>query len=395
MPRTRVELPQPPPSHITGVKLPYESLDCSVEENKDFSQLLKSPYCLYCTEATEDSATEEWSVVEQLLCLRLYDVFAADEDTEYSMAQIVERISRCIRTRSVAAVAAFLRAMFLSHGTSPIGRDHENQSTKRQKLSKFSSVKRFKNGKGTFNAALRPQKSGYDPCDHNGPCSVDNGCSCKKAGANCEKYCGCSFETCSIRFEGCRCKSTCTTGACPCAASGRECDPDLCSSCGAGVHPCFIQALKKDSESSYRMCGNVALRRGDRKRVAIGRSDVQGWGLFICEPASKGELIIEYKGEVISNEEAERRGVVYDKIGCSYLFDLANDLVVDSTRLGNAVKFMNHSDEKKSNCFPEIKVVDGEQRIGLYARRPIIAGEELTFDYKYTADAAPQWAKGK
>lgn len=394
VPRVRLDPPQLPPSHIPGVKLPYESApgDSGDRCPKRSFDLLKSPYCLYCTDDDRRAETE-WSIVERLFCLRLFDMYSANEVAEYTLAQVAERIARCMRTRTVTSVTIFLKSAmqslnmcFNEGGESPV---------KRQRISQRKVLKRSKTGKTNMNPAFRVPKAGYEPCDHDGPCTIENGCVCKKAGANCEKYCGCSYDLCTIRFDGCRCKASCTTGACPCAASGRECDPELCLSCGAGVHPCFIEGMKRDSESLmlYRMCGNVALRRGERKRVAIGRSDVQGWGLFICEPAAKNELIIEYKGEVISNEEAERRGVVYDKLGCSYLFDLANDLVVDSTRLGNAVKFMNHSDEKTSNCFPEIKVVDGEQRIGLYARRSIAPGEELTFDYKYTEDAAPQWAK--
>lgn len=399
MPRSRLEPPPLPQSHISGIKLPYESATTSSVDNiyGNPFELLKSPYCLYCSGSQECDLLKEWSVVEILFCLRLYDMYIAGEDGNLSLFDIAERIARCMRTRSVASVLEYLESLdfsFINESNSV--NEGSERPIKRQKLSRTRSLKRAKPSK-TMNTVLRPLKSGYDPCDHDGPCTIDNGCSCKIAGTNCEKYCGCSVETCGIRFEGCRCKAFCNTGACPCAASGRECDPELCGSCGASIHPMFIPGMQKDCAdmTSYRMCTNVNLRRGERKRVAIGRSEVQGWGLFICEPAAKGELIIEYRGEVVSNDEAERRGVVYDKMGCSYLFDLANELVVDSTRLGNAVKFMNHNDEKTSNCFPEIKAVDGEQRIGLYARRPIAAGEELTFDYKYTDAAAPDWAKGK
>ena len=58
---------------------------------------------------------------------------------------------------------------------------------------------------------------------------------------------------------------------------------------------------------------------------------------------------MEYVGEIITREEAERRDKLYNSEGKTYLFDLdfSEDkhfqYVVDSSRFGNCAHFINHS----------------------------------------------------
>jgi len=220
----------------------------------------------------------------------------------------------------------------------------------------------------------------FSPCDHPGPCGDPDNCVCARNGTFCEKFCACD-SSCKQRFPGCKC-TVCSNKSCPCFAAGRECDPDICS-CDSMEH-----------NSELRKCRNSGLFHQDRKHLSIAPSQVHGWGAFARTDIKKNELVTEYIGEIVSQAEADRRGRVYDKLNRSYLFNLNNEFVIDSARKGNKVKFANHSENP--NCFSKIMRVNGDQRIGIYAKQAIRAGEELFFHYNHKAvSTVPEWFEGK
>eukprot|EP01134_Creolimax_fragrantissima_P002688 CFRG2688T1 len=83
-----------------------------------------------------------------------------------------------------------------------------------------------------------------------------------------------------------------------------------------------------------------------RKRTRVGRSRIQGQGLFATQPIEAGDMVIEYAGEAIRFHLTDQRERYYNsrKIGC-YMFRMNDDIVVDATMKGNAARFINHSCE--------------------------------------------------
>ena len=210
----------------------------------------------------------------------------------------------------------------------------------------------------------------FEPCDHDGSCSVANGCRCVKLNLYCEKYCACS-KNCSNRFQGCGCKFKCNTRACVCFAANRECDPDKCHRC-TGTHN----------------CANCHSIWDDKQPIVVGHSSTHGWGVFATTFIRKGSYVYPYLGELISQNEADRRGKIYDKLKCSFLFNLNEDQVIDATRKGNKLKYANHS-QKFANMKPKVVLSHGDHCVQMYAIRDIKPGEELRFDYGYGKDVAP------
>ena len=59
---------------------------------------------------------------------------------------------------------------------------------------------------------------------------------------------------------------------------------------------------------------NISMKRNAHLLVAESTINGAGWGLFTKYALQKGDFVHEYVGEIITQEEAERRGVIYDKL---------------------------------------------------------------------------------
>jgi histone-lysine N-methyltransferase EZH2 len=102
--------------------------------------------------------------------------------------------------------------------------------------------------------------------------------------------------------------------------------------------------------------------------------------------------LFESHCKLISRDEAERRGLVYDQVSCSYLFDLNEDAVVDAIRMGNESRFINH-EPAHPNCHAKVVRVGAEHRITIWAKQDIKTDEELFFDYAFKPECAPEWSR--
>ncbi len=116
--------------------------------------------------------------------------------------------------------------------------------------------------------------------------------------------------------------------------------------------------------------------QGRHRRFAVRRSPIHGRGVFALRHIPKHTRLIEYKGERISQEEADRRyAKEHENSPHTMLFEVNDKTVIDATRRGNSARWINHS------CSPNCEIEDENERIFIQTRRDIRPGEELTYDY--------------
>ena len=110
---------------------------------------------------------------------------------------------------------------------------------------------------------------------------------------------------------------------------------------------------------------------------------MKGYGIRTTGSIRKGRFLVEYIGEVVDMDELARRNKKYKRDGQThqYVMSLIHGTVIDSTVKGNWARFINHSCEP--NCAAEKWLVNGEYRMGLFSKRDLISGEEITIDYRF------------
>jgi len=166
-----------------------------------------------------------------------------------------------------------------------------------------------------------------------------------------------------------------------CRCRGDDCDED-CDNRATKVE-CTSANCRVQKASGVR-CSNRLLQRGGvRAKCVPIKTAACGHGLRVCCHVKKGELVSEYVGEVLDSDLFEARLRDAPK-GCVYYMEMSTKprLFLDARFKGNVSRFANHS------CDPSAVLgrwdVAGLVRIGLFARRDLSPGDEVTYDYGFT-----------
>lgn len=104
------------------------------------------------------------------------------------------------------------------------------------------------------------------------------------------------------------------------------------------------------------------------KKVKV-KKGINGLGLFAGEDIKKGEMIIEYIGNILTDKET-------DKIPDSrYIFSVSKNYNIDGTPRWNLARYCNHSCD--GNAESDVK----KKRVFIKAIKNIKKGDEIVYDY--------------
>ena len=140
--------------------------------------------------------------------------------------------------------------------------------------------------------------------------------------------------------------------------------------------------MTQDSAASHPAAPAAAPpRKPAGRRIQMRKSGVHGKGVYSVAPLRKGEVIVEYKGEVISWQEALRRHP-HDPADPdhTFYFHIDDKNVIDGKHQGNLARWINHA------CTPNCEADEVDGRVYIKALRAIKPGTELFYDYGLIID---------
>lgn len=106
------------------------------------------------------------------------------------------------------------------------------------------------------------------------------------------------------------------------------------------------------------------------KIVKVKRG-LAGLGLFAGENIKKGEMIIEYIGEILNKEQAENIS------SNQYLFEINRNKTINGQVRWNIARYCNHACENAANAESDVK----KGRVFIIAIKNIKEGDEIVYDY--------------
>ncbi|KFB40512.1 AGAP003013-PA-like protein [Anopheles sinensis] len=189
----------------------------------------------------------------------------------------------------------------------------------------------------------------------------------------------CRIDTNLSDMTVCTCKDSCTSADSSCLCSERTWyteDGRLVNDFDFLQPPTIVECGDL-CDCNQQLCRNRVVQRGLRVPLQLFYSPGKAWGVRTLVPIPKGTFLVEYVGELLTDDVANQRP------DDTYFFDLNSGFCIDANAYGNVSRFFNHS------CDPNVSPVSvfyehqdkRFPKVAMFACRDIKAQEEICFNY--------------
>ncbi|KAI8455067.1 hypothetical protein BY996DRAFT_7055791 [Phakopsora pachyrhizi] len=129
------------------------------------------------------------------------------------------------------------------------------------------------------------------------------------------------------------------------------------------------------------MCQNQRFQNRLYAPIEIVSTEKKGFGIRLTKDLEPDTFVYEYLGEVVGHKSFQKRLKDYADQGLRhfYFMQLQSQEYIDATKKGGFGRFLNHS--CNPNCYIGKWVVGKQLRMGIFTKRFVSKGEELTFNY--------------
>ncbi|XP_050413085.1 histone-lysine N-methyltransferase SETMAR [Patella vulgata] len=199
---------------------------------------------------------------------------------------------------------------------------------------------------------------------------------------------GCNMDNYVEQFCGCNCQPSCELISCSCIEqqglnyqNGRLLENIICGDSSKAILECNSKC------SCDRACSNRLVQNGIKYKLEVFTVKHKGLALRTLETIPRGSFVCEYAGEIVSEEEANKRSKKLTKDDMNYLFVLkehcASGIIqtfIDPKYKGNIGRMINHSCDPNLTMHP-VRINNSIPRLALFANTDIELLEELSFSY--------------
>lgn len=128
-------------------------------------------------------------------------------------------------------------------------------------------------------------------------------------------------------------------------------------------------------------CQNQRFQKCQYANTSVFLTENKGYGMKANEFIPARTFLIEYIGDIIDQQEYKLRKEKYGKEGLKhfYFMMIHDDEIIDATKRASMARYCNHSCDP--NAYVDKWVVNKRFRMGIFAKRDILKGEEICFDY--------------